>query len=298
MRYPFTYVMVCVLVVFGGLPVAVILAARPQRADNPRDVSNKYDKLSHANNPGGPAPIRDLSGAWAGPTDPIPHSTAELPRNPAVPPMTPLGQKMFSLNKPEGPQAEFGKQVPVALSNDPLKTCDPLGFPRDVTFEDRGIQFVQTPAALWQMFQYQRIWREIWTDGRALPKDVGGRSADSLDPRYYGYSVGHWNDDYTLVVDSVGTDDRTWLDNAGHPHSADLHVAERYTRIDHNDIEVSVTIDDPKMYTKPFEITKYNLKWIPEQQFEEQLCVPSEIIEYDRLVGALAGDPAAARKSR
>ena len=146
---------------------------------------------------------------------------------------------MFSLNKPEGPQAEPGTQVPVALSNDPLKTCDPMGFPRDVTFEDRGIQFVQTPTAMWQMFQYQRIWREIWTDGRALPKNVGGKAAGSLDPRYYGFSVGHWDGDYTFVVDTVGTDPSTWLDNAGHPHSGDLHVMERYTRLDHNDLEVS-----------------------------------------------------------
>jgi len=142
---------------------------------------------------------------------------------------------------------------------------------------------------MWEMFQYQKTWREIWTDGRALPKDVGGRSADSPDPRFYGYSVGHWNDDDTFVVDTVGTDDRTWLDHPGHPHSVDMHVLETYTRKDHNDITVSVTIDDPKIYTKSFMITQYNLRWIPKQEFEEQLCIPSQILEYDKLLATPAG---------
>jgi hypothetical protein len=84
----------------------------------------------------------------------------------------------------------------------------------------------------------------VWTDGRQLPKDP--------DPRWYGYSVGHWEDDSTFVVDSNGTDERTWLDNAGNPHSTEMKVEERYHRVNGNTLELTVTLDDPKAYTKPW----------------------------------------------
>jgi hypothetical protein len=129
----------------------------------------------------------------------------------------------FKLHKTNG-------EYPVADSNDPIKGCDPLGFPRNMLFMTRGIVFTTMPGKMIEMSEYNRIWREIWTDGRELPKDVGGRSADAPDPRWYGYSVGHWEGDYTFVVNTVGSDPRTWLDNAGHPHSVDLRVEERYTR--------------------------------------------------------------------
>jgi hypothetical protein len=142
------------------------------------------------------------------------------------------------------------------------------------------------------MFQFNRAWREIWTDGRQLPKDVGGNSANAADPRWYGYSVGRWEGDFTFVVDTVGSDERSWLDNAGHPHSIDLHVQERYKRVNHNTLEVTITIDDPKTYTKPFVITNAKFTWIPQQDFEEQFCVPSEESEYQKLIG----EPAAHSK--
>jgi hypothetical protein len=199
-----------------------------------------------------------------------------------VAPMTPWGEEQFHLHK-------NNSQYPVAESNDPIKGCDPLGFPRNMLFMTRGIAFAQMPGRVLELFQFNRVWREIWTDGRELPKNVGGNAADAPDPRWYGYSVGHWEGDYTFVVDTVGSDERSWLDNAGHPHSLDLRVQERYTRVDHNTMEVTITINDPKTYTKPFVITKSSYKWIPRQDFEEQLCVPSEEAEYLKLIG----DPAA-----
>jgi hypothetical protein len=109
------------------------------------------------------------------------------------------------------------------------------------------------------------------------------------DPRYYGYSAGHWEDDYTFVVNTVGSSDRSWLDHSGHPHSVDLRVEERYRRVDHDNLALTVTIDDPKMYTKPFVIAKPNFKWIPKQEFEEQICVPSDAMEYLSVIGDPAG---------
>ncbi len=92
------------------------------------------------------------------------------------------------------------------------------------------------------------------------------------------------------MVDTVGSDDRSWLDTAGHPHSVDMHAQERYTRLDHNTLEVAITIDDPKAYTKPFVITTSHFKWIPNQELREEICVPSLMQEYLNVIGDPAGD--------
>jgi len=256
----------------GALPIAVSTLAQNSPQTNRGGVDNLYEKLADTGT-GGAAPRRELTGFWAG------LVAAKLN---AVPPMTAWGQEQFRLHK-------NNSEYPVAESNDPIKGCDPLGFPRNMLFMTRGIAFAQMPGRVLELSQFNRVWREIWTDGRELPKNVGGNSADAPDPRWYGYSVGHWEGDYTFVVDTVGSDERSWLDNVGHPHSADLRVQERYTRLDHNTLQVTITIDDPKTYTRPFVITKSNFKWIPKQDFEEQLCVPSEEAEYLKIIG----DPAA-----
>jgi hypothetical protein len=123
-------------------------------------------------------------------------------------------------------------------------------------------------------------------DGRELPKNVGAKGGP--DPTWYGYSVGHWDGDYTLVVETAGTDDRSWIDRRGYPHSVDMRAVERYTRVDHNTLELTLTIDDPKIYTKPFVAATNRFKWIPNQEDEEQMCVPSEAIEYMKVIGVPA----------
>ena len=120
-------------------------------------------------------------------------------------------------------------------------------------------------------------------DGKhELPKKFD--TADGVPSRWYGYSVGHWEGDNTLVIDTVGSNDQSWLDKAGHPHSVDAHIQERYTRIDHNHMQMVVTVDDPKIYTKPFVLSKNEYRWIPDQEAEEQMCVTSEIINYMKLI--------------
>jgi len=243
-------------------------ANQPIRAD---DGKTLYDKASGTGS-GGPAPHQDLTGFWAG------LVSAKL--NP-VPPMTSWGQEQFRSHKSHSQYSE-------AESNDPMKYCDPMGFPRDMLYDNRGFAFAPMPGKLLQAFQFNRVWREIWTDGRELPKNVGGRSADAADPRWYGYSLGHWEGDYTFVVDSVGIDERTWLDSVGHPHSIDMRVQERYTRVDHNTLEMTMTIDDPKTYTKPFVITDARFRWLPNQDLVEEMCVPSLMQEYLKIIA----DPA------
>jgi hypothetical protein len=105
-------------------------------------------------------------------------------------------------------------------------------------------------------------YRQIFTDGRKHPVDP--------QPTWMGYSVGKWEGD-TLVVDTTGFNDRTWLDDGGHPHSDALHVTERFRRIDFGHMELGITIDDPKMYTKPWSATvPYNL--LPDTELIEYVC--------------------------
>jgi hypothetical protein len=115
-------------------------------------------------------------------------------------------------------------------------------------------------------------------DGRALPKAVDVKGAP--ESRYYGYSVGHWENDNTLVVDTTGLDERAWLDEAAHPHSAMAHIQERYVRADQYNIQLTVTVDDPKFYTKPWTFMRANLYWMKAQEFAETICVPSEALDY------------------
>jgi hypothetical protein len=223
-----------------------------------------YNKLNSSVGPGGPPPVHDMSGAWTA------QSLSARAGDP-VPEMTPLAMQRFAANRSE---AKFG----ITASNDPWKTCDPLGIPRGLVEETRGVEFAQLPGKIAILHQYSRIWRDVWMDGRSLPKGVDTKGGPpSL---WYGYSVGHWEGDYTLVVDTVGADDRTWLDGAGHPHSADAHVQERYTRVDRNHMDYSVTIDDPKMYAGPFVLGTNKYLYIPDQQTEEQFCIPSEALTY------------------
>ena len=224
---------------------------------------------------GGPAPVRDVSGSWAGNL---------TPDRGAIPPMTPLGEKLFSLNKPE-------TAVGTGYSNDPMNTCDPLGFPRNTVFETRGIAFATMPDRIAVLHQYQRIWRYVWMDGRELPTKFDTK--DGVPSRYFGYSVGRWEGNNTLVINTVGPNDQTWLDKAGHPHSVEARIEERYVRVDHNHMNMVVTVDDPKIYTKPFVLSRNEYRWIPDQEAEEQLCVPSEMINYMKLIS----DPAFGTKN-
>ena len=150
--------------------------------------------------------------------------------------------------------------------------------------------FASLPGRVLLLSQYQRVWPQIWTDGRDLPTSLGGSQMRARDPRYYGYSVARWEADNVFVVDTVGLDENTWLNKFGYPHTAETHVQERYTRLDHNDLQLTITADDPKLYVKPFVLAINHFKWLPDQNLDEdeQLCIPSQVIEYLKVVG----DPA------
>ena len=274
------------VLVCSSVVMAQMLQSKSQQAGGTRNPW-KYYPADRAVGDGGPAPKRDLSGTWAGP-----QSGAGVPslKEEPAPPLTPLGKQMFDLNKP------IGKYSPAGTNDPTVRSCDPLGVPQNAVNEVRGLSFATMPNRIIVLIQFMDIWREVWMDGRALPTNVGGTGKDALDPRYNGYSVGHWEDDNTLVIDTTGLDERSWATKTGYPHSVDAHLQERYTRMDHNDLKLTVTLDDPKIYTKPFFIGTVYFRWVPNQQIDEKLCVPSEVLEYLKSMGDPAGsDPSAGR---
>jgi hypothetical protein len=125
--------------------------------------------------------------------------------------------------------------------DDPEANCLPTGVPRQAPYPWR---IVQTPTHIFFLFEGNiHSYRQIFMDGRNHPKDP--------DPSWYGDSIGKWEGD-TLVIDSVGFNDRFWFDFAGHPHTEQLHIIERFRRPDLGHLEFDATIDDPGAYTKPF----------------------------------------------
>jgi len=220
----------------------------------------------------GPAPKRDLSGAWVGPQN--------YKLGPAAP-MTPEGEKIFKERHAYLPNgAKFEEGLPP--SNDPFITCDPLGVPRNLQAHAismrGGILFGSAPNRILIAYEQQRVWREIWTDGRKLPDNVDKKGRP--DARYYGFSVGHWEDDNNFIIDTTGLDERAWIDEAGHPQGPSTRVQERYTRVDQYNIKLTVTVTDPKYYTKPWTTMAADFYWMKNQEFAETSCIPSEGIEY------------------
>ena len=259
------------------------------RKDGASQSPWKYHPMDRAIGDGGPAPKRDLTGTWAGPS-----SGAAVPagrvnaQQPTAPPLTALGQQLYEQNKP------IGKYSPAGTNDPHSRYCDPYGFPQNMTDEIRGMTITTLPNRTFILIQYMNVWREIWTDGRALPTDVASNK-DGLDPRYNGYSVGHWEDDYTFVVDTTGLDDSTWTTKAGYPHSIDAYVQERFHRDSKNDLTLTLTMDDPKLYTKQFFLGEEHFRWIPNQQVDEFTCIPSQVQQYLKEMGDPAGfDPNAA----
>ena len=179
------------------------------------------------------------------------------------PPFTAGGQAKFNANKPSYNLPSRPRAIPPAQGNDPAGRCDPLGLVRSL-FAFRPVEFVVTPSRVFQFFEWNHVWRTIWTDGRKLPADA--------DLTWYGYSVGRWEGD-TLVVDSIGFDDRTWLDQYGHPFSSDMRVQERWRRVN-NTLEMNMTVTDPATYTRPWVSDKIVWAQRPNEELREEVCAP------------------------
>ena len=216
-----------------------------------------------------PFNAQDLSGVWSDNQNRIQLDTRNMP------PMTPLGEVEHAATETD--YAPDG--TPISNWNDPMLRCAPLGWPRYFTY-NYGFEFLQLPDRTIQFFEMWHTWRTIWTDGRPLP--------EAPDPRFLGYSIGRWEGD-TFVVESYGFDERTWLSEDrrerthGFPHSDELRTVERYKRVDHNTLEVSLTITDPRIFTAPW-VTTGEFLLNPGTELWEDFCVPSEAEWFNREV--------------
>jgi hypothetical protein len=149
--------------------------------------------------------------------------------------------------------------------DDPVNKCLPMGVPRLSTYPQK---FVQTPSQIIILDEGDiHTFRIVYLNGRQHPAEVN--------PTWYGDSVGRWDGD-TLVVDTVGFNDRTWLDAAGHPHTDQLHVTERYKRPEMNTLLREVTVEDPGAYTKPFTL-EGSFKLLSNREIRERYCYTSPV---------------------
>lgn len=223
-----------------------------------------------------------------------------------VPPMTPEGQKKLESYKPsygrmlgsqaakDHPEEDIGRKraVPPAVGNDPVGGCNPLGLMRILLYDPSPMEIVQTPDRMLQLFEWTWDHREVWSDGRPLAK------VDEYLPRFNGYSIGRWQGD-TFVVDTVGFDDRQWVDHFGYPISDQARLQERWTRTAYNILELRMTLTDPGIYAQPWEsepvtfqlITKDNLAaGVGWASLAEDRCVPlDEVDRYNKQVRDPAG---------
>ena len=144
----------------------------------------------------------------------------------------------------------------------PSERCLPHGIP-DAMLPGVNFKFVQTPGLTVLLYEEFNHYRQIFTDGRPFPDN-------DPQPTWFGYSTGKWDGD-TFVVDSMGFNDQTWLDDSGHPHTEAMRTTERFRRVDFGHMDLTVTIDDPKAYTKPWSVN-IPLRLLPDTDLLEDVC--------------------------
>jgi hypothetical protein len=244
-----------------------------------------------------PPPRRNLAGTWGpadGPGAGTQASGVQLKPNNGRPenqlPYTPGGLELYRSHKAlEGADAVLPGQ-----DNDPRNRCEPLGVPRYNHYNVRLTQIFQDEYKVVILYQYDNRWRVVWTDGRELPKQVEGGveiGGEIREQRFFGYSVGRWLDDYTLEVQTVGTmpEDRVWLDSTGRPVSDQVRITETFRRLDNDTLVWSETVEDLKVYTRPWETMRLTMRLHdPRTDLMEYYCSPVEQDNYNKVFGNAA----------
>ena len=221
----------------------------------------------------------DLSGVWHVVPTPLDEMKRLFGPNvdaTSVPGMEPDSVSKYALNiladfKPEdapmrpGAAALFGERARSFAKDHPGAKCLPLGLPFAYLVSE-VTKIVQTPGQIVMLFESDGSHRQIYTDGRTLPPNP--------DPVWLGYSVGTW-EGTTIVVNTVGFNDKSWLDGIGHPHSEALRLPERFRRRDFWHLDEEFTIDDPQMYTRPFTF-KLTHALVPDTDVGEFFCNENE----------------------
>jgi hypothetical protein len=244
--------MVVPLIIFPSSPFVPILRAQDAAAAPATGPQNKTGNSNLSStisgNPSGVIP--NISGDWnrdgkrggfgsslslADPTG------AKRGSEPDIPYQEWARAKTLSERPNTGADAQFGN------STNPQLWCDPVGVPAVYQWPAKT-RFVQTPDAVYILYEYGVSFRIVW---------LNSKHPDDPDPQWWGHSIGWYENGDTLVVDTVGFNDKTWLDEAGHPHSEKMHLIERYKRVDAETMRVDMTIDDPGAYTKPWSTFRY-----------------------------------------
>jgi hypothetical protein len=207
----------------------------------------------------------DLSGVWRPDLDPNIKGTNDeiLPRFF----ISITGDfNLFALPFTPEAAAAFKERLTRNGKDDPTSYCHPLGLPA-VNTAPVPFKIVQTPGLIVILYEGDTTFRQIFMDGRKLPDDPM--------PSWLGSSIGRWDKD-TLVVETVGLNESSWLDRAGHAHSDALRVTERFRRRDFGHMDIQMTLDDPKTYTKPIVYTQPQT-YLPDTDLLEYFCTDNEV---------------------
>ena len=223
----------------------------------PRTADGKPDLTAPA--PRAPDGKPDLSGLWGGGPNPKPFAyMADVIQD----------LKDEAIFKPAA-EALYQKRLEDLGRDYPPLHCLPVGPVQTLGETYRIIQSPTVVALLFSNDYSGDDYRQIFLDGRELPRDPN--------PTWHGYSVGHWEkseggaSEDTLVIETAGFNDRSWLDRAGHPHSESLHMTERLRRIDFGHLQVQVTFDDPETMTRPLTLQRIR-NYLADTEMMEQVC--------------------------
>lgn len=236
----------------------LLFVALPVIAHAQRDYRVKFDEWHKANPGSSVFDPRDLSGYWT-----------RRERNPfnlgtPAPPLTPAGMAAKAKNVASSNTSP---------GNEPWHTCNPMGYPL-LLIDDEPMEMVVLPDRILQFFQWEHRTRFLWIDGRAAPS---GESLENLGPAWYGHTAGRW-DGNTLRLNTVGMDDRAWLDGAGYPKSFHARIEETWRKVDSNTLELQLTLYDPEYYTAP---------WVGAPKLYKR--IPPELMTYFGWKGLYAG---------
>ncbi len=243
------------------LLVSCVLSAQATQSQAPDKAQQK--PAAHAADFTGvwyPSSVNLFNFIW---TDAQGHTLKDLP-------LTAWGEQKFKEHHP------IGGKYTALTSNDPDFACLPPGMPMIYTHAF-PMEILEVPGRVIMYFEYGHYVRQVFTDGRGHSNDLG--------PTWMGDTIGHWEGD-TLVTDSSGFNDKTWLDVTGHPHSEDLHIVERIRRPDHDTLTFDLTIDDPKAYTMPLKTQRKYIRK-PGWNISEFICEDNAgFAKFEKKVGA------------
>ena len=226
-----------------ALGISVLFCAPPLRAQNaakPASASAPIPRTADGH--------PDLSGVWSSPTEPgeeatLPKQYGPMRMGVVQEPwaMTPWAQAQFDYNW--NPTKGINAHSARLELNPRYSHCVPYSPTQLVGGIISPFEFLQTPKKLLILYENDNVVRQIFTDGRKHP--------NSVEPTWEGHSIGRWEGD-TLVADTIGMREETWIDDNGHVHSDQMHMVERMRRIDHDTLQIDLTLDDPKALEKPW----------------------------------------------